>query len=101
MNNEELENKLKDLIQRTMDVSEKTGEVFNEARDLKLQGTAIDKALADLKSGKPETEVLNELEQTVNTMYAKDAEELQKEVDFEQQAGEDVLRKEASDEASQ
>ncbi|HAR55075.1 TPA: hypothetical protein DCR79_02205 [Patescibacteria group bacterium] len=101
MNKEELENKLKDLIKRTLDVSDKTGEVFNEARDLKLQGAAVDKALADLASGKPESEVLDELEQTIGTMYAKDAEELKKEADYEQQAGEKALKQEASDETIQ
>ncbi|MFH1088596.1 MAG: hypothetical protein V1719_02030 [Patescibacteria group bacterium] len=100
MNKEELENKLKDLIKRTLDISNKTSDIFNEARDLKIQGSAVDKALADLATGKSESDVLDELEQTINVMYAKDAEELKKEADYMQKVEEDLLRKDASDEAS-
>ncbi|MBU1092645.1 hypothetical protein KJ836_03170 [Patescibacteria group bacterium] len=101
MNKEELDKKLKDLVKRTLDIGDTAKDLFNEARDLKLQKMAIDRALTDLEAGKSEIEVLGELEKTVMTIYAKNAEELETEVEFRQKTEEQILSKEAADEASQ
>lgn len=100
MKKEELEKKLQDLVKRTLALSNKVNDIFNESRDLKIQGAAVDKALADLESGKSEDTVLDELEETITTAYAKDAEEMQKEADYAQKVEEELLKKDAEDEAS-
>jgi len=101
MDKQELEQKLKDLVAQAMAANDQADNIFNEARDLGLQGAAVNKALADLKTGKSATEVLDELEQTIDKMYAKDTAALNQEIELEKSTEEGILKKIASDEANQ
>ncbi len=101
MDKEELEQKLKELVAQAMAANDQADNIFNEARDLGLQGAAVNKALADLKTGKSAAEVLDELEQTIDKMYAKDTAALNQEIELEKSTEEGILKKIASDEADQ